>query len=90
MTKEDTIALMLLVVGVVLVIRTLAQAYQRRLKLRERELELAATLAAERAAAQITHNGQLEARLRVLERIATDRGASLAESIEALRGPSVN
>ena len=40
---------------------------------------------AEKAAQYASHVEQLEARVRVLERIATDKGADLAQQIESLR-----
>ena len=47
------------------------------------EMELRAT--AEKAALYATSNTELEARLRVLERIVTDKGYDVATQIEALR-----
>ena len=47
------------------------------------ELEIAAT--AEKAARYATQNTQLEDRVRVLERIVTDKGYDVASQIEALR-----
>ena len=47
------------------------------------ELELHAT--AEKAAQYATQNTQLEDRMRVLERIVTDKGYDVATQIEALR-----
>lgn len=41
--------------------------------------------AAEKAAQYAAHTERLEARVRVLERIATDRGADLAHDIDLLR-----
>jgi IS5 family transposase len=51
------------------------------------ELEIAATtkLTAEKAAQYASHNRELEERLRVLERIVTDKGYDVATQIEALR-----
>ena len=40
---------------------------------------------AEKAAQYAAHTERLEQRVRVLERIATDRGAELSENIELLR-----
>lgn len=54
-------------------------------RLQERRLELQAKLTAEKAAQYASHTEQLEQRVRVLERIATDRGADLSEAIERLR-----
>lgn len=47
------------------------------------ELEVQAT--AEKAAQYATQNTELEERVRVLERIVTDRGYDVATQIEALR-----
>ena len=47
------------------------------------EMELHAT--AEKAAQYATQNSQLEDRMRVLERIVTDKGYDVATQIEALR-----
>ena len=52
---------------------------------REKQLEAETSLAAEKAAQYATSNAQLEARLRVLEQIVTDRGAETASQVEALR-----
>lgn len=54
-------------------------------KLRERKLEVEAGLAAEKAAQYAARSSELEQRVRVLEQIATDRGAETAAQIEALR-----
>ena len=47
------------------------------------EMEIQAT--AEKAAQYATHNSELEERVRVLERIVTDKGYDVATQIEALR-----
>ncbi len=47
------------------------------------ELQLKA--AAEKAAQNASHNRELEERVRVLERIVTDKGYDVATQIEALR-----
>lgn len=64
--------------------------FEKWLKLKERALELTAQLAAERAATQGATVERLESRIRVLERIATDKGKTLADEIEALRDPQLN
>jgi hypothetical protein len=86
----EVMAFAVLVGGIVVVVRTLAQAYQRKLAVREREIELALN-------SRTTHDSaatgstvvKLEERVRVLERIATDadarQGADVARQIEALR-----
>ena len=47
--------------------------------------EINATAAAEKAAQYATDNSELEERVRVLERIVTDKGYDVASQIEALR-----
>ncbi len=54
-------------------------------KLQERRLEIEATKVAEKAAQYAAQTERLEDRVRVLERIVTDRGVDLAEQIEGLR-----
>ena len=55
--------------------------------LKERRLEIDALAAAEKAAQYATQNAELEARVRVLEKIVTDGGIETAAQIEALRTP---
>ena len=55
--------------------------------LKERRLEIDALAAAEKAAQYATSNAELEARVRVLEKIVTDGGIETAAQIEALRTP---
>ena len=52
---------------------------------REKQLEAETTLAAEKAAQYAASNAELEARVRVLEKIVTDGGVQTAAQIEALR-----
>ena len=56
-------------------------------ELKNKALEMDARLAAEKAAQYATANSELEARVRVLEQIVTDRGVETAAQIEALRRP---
>ena len=53
--------------------------------LRERQLDSDIRLAAEKAAQYAASNAELEARVRVLEKIVTDGGIETAAQIEALR-----
>ena len=55
-------------------------------KFREKQLEVEAMNAAEKAAQYAARSGELEERVRVLEKIVTDGGAQTATQIEALRG----
>ena len=54
-------------------------------RLREKKLDVEATLAAEKAAQYAARSNELEHRVRVLEQIVTDKGAQTAAQIEALR-----
>jgi hypothetical protein len=53
-------------------------------------MELLASNTAEKAAQYAAHSERLEARVRVLERIATDKGAGLSAEIDDLRDPQIN
>ena len=55
------------------------------LKIKEKQIDAQSTLAAEKSAQYAQHMERVEARLRVLEQIATDRGVETASQIEALR-----
>ena len=55
------------------------------LRVKEKQIKTQSTLAAEKTAQYAAHVERIEARLRVLEQIATDRGAETASQIEALR-----
>jgi hypothetical protein len=73
----------LIVIGLpVILLMIIANRFFR---LRERRLEVEAQLAAEKAAQYAAHTNELEARVRVLEQIVTDRGAETAAQIDALR-----
>lgn len=53
----------------------------------QRRLEIEASMVAEKAAQYAAQTERLEQRMRVLERIVTDRGIDLADQIDALRDP---
>ncbi|MBV9884126.1 MAG: hypothetical protein JO276_14040 [Sphingomonadaceae bacterium] len=59
-------------------------------RLRERELEMQSRQTAEKAAQYAAHTERLEQRMRVLERIVTDKRIDLADEIERLRDDRVN
>lgn len=60
------------------------------LKHRRRTLVVQAELTAEKAAQYAAHTERLEQRVRVLERIATDKGIVVADEIESLRDQPLN
>lgn len=55
------------------------------LRVKERQIETQTSLTAEKSAQYAAHVERLEARVRVLEQIATDGGVHTASQIEALR-----
>lgn len=59
-------------------------------KHREKMIEKQSEMTAEKAAQYAAHTERLEARVRVLERIATDRGVDVADEIEQLRDAPLN
>lgn len=58
---------------------------KHREKLAQMEIQATSRLSAEKAAQYAVNNTELEERVRVLERIITDRGYDIATQIEALR-----
>lgn len=77
--------LALIVVGIPVIGGLLHETYKVRLRHREKMAGALNAQAAEKAAQYAAHTAQLEQRVRVLERIATDRGADVAAEIERLR-----
>ncbi|HEX4739214.1 MAG TPA: hypothetical protein VH331_16815 [Allosphingosinicella sp.] len=67
-----------------------ATVYRPWLKLKERRMEIEAKMTAEKAAQYAAHTERLEQRMRVLERIVTDKGIDLSDEIERLRDDRVN
>jgi hypothetical protein len=63
-------------------------AFKRWADLKEKELERTSALTAEKTAQYAAQTERLEERVRVLERILTDRGVEVAAQIEALREPA--
>jgi hypothetical protein len=55
---------------------------------RQRQLEIQSDKVAEKAAQYAAQTERLEQRMRVLERIITDRGIDVADEIEKLRDPA--
>jgi len=84
MGPGDVFGLLIVVAGLASLIMYMAKRF---FSLREKQLEVDARLAAEKAAQYAASNAQLEQRVRVLEQIVTDRGAETAAQIEALRPP---
>ncbi len=90
MGPGETIGLVAVVGALMALVIVAGQSFKRFMAFRERQLELMADQTAEKAAQYAAHVERLEARMRVLERIATDKGTHLAAEIEDLRDPKVN
>ena len=82
MGPGDVFGLLIVVAGGAGLIVYLAKRF---FSFREKQLEVDARLAAEKAAQYAASNAELEQRVRVLEQIVTDGGAQTAAQIEALR-----
>lgn len=80
---EVFVALIVIGLPIILLI-TWSRSY---FKYKEKQLDAETTLAAEKAAQYAASNAELEARVRVLEKIVTDGGLETAAQIEALRSP---
>jgi len=84
MEGPTAVLLAMIIIGLpVLMLMLIANRYFR---LREKKLEVEATLAAKEAAQDASRSVELEQRVRILEQIVTDSGAQTASQIEALRG----
>ena len=85
MGPGDTIALVAIVGGLIATTILIGTIFKRIMSYKEKQLALTADRTAEKAAQYATSNKELEDRVRVLERIVTDRGYDVATQIEALR-----
>jgi hypothetical protein len=83
--ETGVIALASIVVGLPVTLCMIGEVAKRHIAFKERKLELMADHTAEKAAQYAAHVERLEQRMRVLERIATDKGVDLADQIEGLR-----
>ena len=84
-TQVFVLAIIALAVGLPVTLAMIAEIAKRHIKFKERKLELMADKTAEKAAQYAAHVERLEQRMRVLERIAIDKGVNLADQIEGLR-----
>lgn len=86
MSAGDFFGLVAVITGVLLTVLMLTSAYKRRLDFKQRKLELDAQVSIARHSQAADGRGELlEERVRVLERIVTDKSADLAQQIERLR-----
>jgi hypothetical protein len=85
MSVGDVFGLVAVILGFITAVGIVASVVKRAIALQERKLEILAGKTAEKAAQYATHNGELEERLRVVERIVSDKGYDIALQIDALR-----
>lgn len=85
MMGPGEVMIALIVIGLPMI--TIFYGFHRFFRFREKKLDAEAMLAAEKAAQYAASNAELEARVRVLEKIVTDGGLETAAQIEALRTP---
>jgi hypothetical protein len=79
------LGLFLIFIGIPVMADMLNKIHKRNVALRQKELEMLGSQTAEKAAQYAAQTERLEQRVRVLERIATDRGLDLASEIDRLR-----
>ncbi len=79
---RDIVPIMVFAIPLVAI---LAGMFHQWIKLKEKQLKAQGELTAEKAAQYAAQTERLEARVRVLERIATDKGVDLSVEIDALR-----
>lgn len=84
------LAIIVIVVGIPVIGAFTLDYQKRKMALRARELEILGSQTAEKAAQYAAHSERLEERVRVLERIVTDKGLGLSDEIERLRDDRAN
>jgi hypothetical protein len=84
------LAIIFIAVCVPVALAMIAEVAKRHIRYKERKVELLADNTAEKAAQYAAQVERLEARMRVLERIATDKGVQLADQIDDLRDDKLN
>ena len=80
---EGILALLIPIIALSIPIVAIWTKHQQ--KLAEMQVSKTADITAEKAAQYAAHTRELEERVRVLERIVTDKGYDVASQIEALR-----
>jgi len=85
MTTTAIVAAVAVMFGLIGVTTIITEVSKRWFAFREKKLELMADKTAEKAAQYAAHVERLEDRMRVLERIATDKGVDVAQQIANLR-----
>ena len=89
MSPDNMFAFMALSIPIIAIVGGMGSGiFKRWIKLKEKQLDLAAVTAGEQAAQYAAKIERLEAHVATLNRIVTDKGTYLADEIEALRGPA--
>ena len=72
------------------IVAIISRAVHKLIALREKQLDVQTHETAERTAQYAAHTERLEQRMRVLERIITDKGLEISDQIESLRDKPLN
>jgi len=86
----DKVLIVLIVVGLPVMLIFGQPFFRRIMEHREKRMEIEARMTAEKAAQYAAHTERLEQRVRVLERIVTDKSIDVADEIESLRDKPLN
>lgn len=85
------IALLIPILGVSIpIVAIIAATVTKWLKVKEKQIEAISSETAEKAARYAAQTERLEQRVRVLERVITDKGYDLSQQIEDLRDQPLN
>ena len=90
MNEDAIFALIPIMALMIPIVAILSRTVTKMIALKEKQLETQTAMTAEKSAQYAAHTERLEARVRVLERIATDKGVDLSEEIERLRDTPLN
>jgi hypothetical protein len=85
MSQDAIFALIPITALMIPIVAIGSQSIKRLIRFKERQLEVMGSQTAEKAAQYAAQVERLEQRMRVLERIVTDKGIDTADQIEALR-----
>jgi ABC-type lipoprotein release transport system permease subunit len=86
MSTFTFLAFFMIVVGIPVIGGIVSKMHKNKIELEKKKLETLGHQTAEKAAQYAAHTERLEQRVRVLERIVTDKGFDVSMQIEDLRG----
>ncbi len=90
MNEDAIFALIPILALMIPIVAIVSRTVTKMIALKEKQLETQTAMTAEKSAQYAAHTERLEARVRVLERIATDKGVDLSDEIESLRTTPLN